>query len=63
MARLVVILTLALIIFGPQDLPRIARALWRAADELRRVSAELGDTLRNELEALEQEEAAHPPTT
>jgi len=62
MARLVVILVVALIIFGPQDLPRIARSLWRASDELRRVSAELSDALHRELEALEQEDATHPPT-
>ena len=62
MARLVVILVVALIIFGPQDLPRIVRSLSRASDELRRVSAELGDALHRDLEALEQEDARRPPT-
>jgi Sec-independent protein translocase protein TatA len=62
MARLVVILVVALIIFGPQDLPRIARSLWRALEELRRVSAELGDALHSDLETLEQEDVLHPPT-
>jgi Sec-independent protein translocase protein TatA len=52
----------ALIIFGPQDLPRIVRSLSRASDELRRVSAELGDALHRDLEALEQEDARRPPT-
>ncbi len=61
MARLVVILVLALMLFGPQDLPRIARTIWRTTDELRRASAGLSEALLNELEALEREDAAHPP--
>ncbi len=61
MARLVVILVLALIVLGPQDLPKVARTLWRAADEFRRTSANLSDALRAEVEAMEREEATHPP--
>ncbi len=61
MARLVAILILALIVLGPRDLPKIARLFWRVTDELRRTSADLGDALRAELEAVERDESTHPP--
>lgn len=61
MPELVLIFVIALIVFGPQELPRIARTLGRAMAELRRASDELTDTIRSEVEALEREEPAPPP--
>jgi Sec-independent protein translocase protein TatA len=61
MARLVVILGLALIIFGPRDLPRLALTLWRTLEDLRRALEEFADSFRRELELLEREEATQPP--
>jgi sec-independent protein translocase protein TatB len=58
MARLMVILAVALIILGPRDLPRLARTLGRAMQELRRASEDFATSIRAELEILEREEAS-----
>ncbi len=61
MPELFVIFVLALIVFGPKELPRIARTLGRAMAELRRASDALTRTIRTQVAALEQEEAVPPP--
>jgi Sec-independent protein translocase protein TatA len=61
MAKLVVVLALALIVFGPQDLPRLSLTLWRTVEDFRRTLEDFGKSLRRELEILEREEAAPPP--
>lgn len=61
MPELLLIFVIALIVFGPQELPRIARTLGRAMAELRRASDELTETIRSEMETLEREEQAPPP--
>ena len=61
MARLLLILALALIVFGPRDLPRLALTLLRSMEDLRRSAEEFTGSLRRELEILEQEDATHRP--
>jgi Sec-independent protein translocase protein TatA len=62
MAKLVVVLALALMVFGPRDLPRLALTLWRTVEDLRRALEEFSASFRRELETLEQEGATHPPS-
>jgi TatA/E family protein of Tat protein translocase len=61
MPELLVIFVLALLVFGPKELPRIARTLGRTMAELRRASDALTRTIRSEMEALEREEPIPPP--
>ncbi len=53
--ELLVILVVALLVLGPQSLPKIARTLGKAMGEFRRVSTEFQRTLNMEVE---QEEHA-----
>lgn len=46
MTELLVILVVALIVFGPTRLPELARSLGRAMGEFRRASSDLRQTLR-----------------
>jgi len=58
MTELLVILAVALIVFGPSRLPELARSLGRAMNEFRRASTDLRQTLR---EATEDPPATHTP--
>ncbi|MCU0669426.1 MAG: twin-arginine translocase TatA/TatE family subunit [Myxococcota bacterium] len=58
MTELLVILAVALIVFGPSRLPELARSLGRAMNEFRRASTDLRQTLR---EATEEPPATHAP--
>jgi sec-independent protein translocase protein TatA len=57
--ELVMILTVALIVLGPQRLPEVARMLGRAYAQLRRASEEFQNTIRQDLAALERQEDAN----
>jgi TatA/E family protein of Tat protein translocase len=59
MTELLVILVVALIVFGPSRLPDLARSLGRAMAEFRRASNDLRQTVR---EAVEEQPAAKPPS-
>jgi Tat protein translocase TatB subunit len=62
MPELMLIFVLALLVFGPKELPRIARTLGKAMAELRRASDELRDGIQREIELAEREETpASPP--
>ena len=68
MPELLIILTIALIIFGPRKLPELGRSLGRSLSEFRRASNELRNTLDEEirLEELKTEskpEPARPATS
>ena len=54
MPELLIILTLALIIFGPRKLPELGRSLGRSLGEFKRASNELRNTLDEEIR-LEEE--------
>jgi TatA/E family protein of Tat protein translocase len=58
MQEMLVILVIALLVFGPTKLPQLARSLGRAMAEFRRASSDLRHTL---LEATREESA--PPRT
>jgi TatA/E family protein of Tat protein translocase len=54
MPELLIILTLALIIFGPRKLPELGRSLGKSLGEFKRASNELRNTLDEEIR-LEEE--------
>lgn len=56
MPELVIILVIALIIFGPRKLPELGRSLGRSIGEFRRASNELKNTLEDEIRLEEQRE-------
>lgn len=58
MQEMLVILVIALLVFGPSKLPQLARSLGRAMAEFRRASTDLRQTL---LDA-SREEGAAPQT-
>jgi TatA/E family protein of Tat protein translocase len=53
-SELVIILVIALIIFGPRKLPELGRSLGRSIGEFRRASNELRSTLEEEIRVEEQ---------
>lgn len=55
--ELIIILTIALIIFGPRKLPELGRSLGRSLSEFKRASNELRATLDDEIRADEQRQA------
>lgn len=68
MPELIIILVLALIIFGPRKLPELGRSLGKSIGEFKRASNELRSTLEEEIRIEEQRErqsqaaAATPPS-
>lgn len=56
--EMLVILVVALIIFGPRKLPELGRSLGRSINEFKRASNELRNTLDDEIRA---EERRNPP--
>ena len=54
--EMVVILIVALLIFGPRRLPDLARSLGKGLSELRRTSTDLRRTLEREIHLEDQEE-------
>jgi sec-independent protein translocase protein TatA len=63
MPELLIILTIALIIFGPRKLPELGRSLGRSLSEFRRASNELRNTLDEEirLEEMKSDRKPEPP--
>ena len=56
MPELVIILVIALIIFGPRKLPELGRSLGKSLGEFKRASNELRNTLAEEVRVEEQRE-------
>ena len=54
MPELIIILVIALIIFGPRKLPELGRSLGKSIGEFRRASNELKSTLEEEIRIEEQ---------
>jgi sec-independent protein translocase protein TatA len=57
MPELIVIMVIALIIFGPRKLPELGRSLGRSLNEFKRASNELKHTLDEEIRIDEQRTA------
>jgi TatA/E family protein of Tat protein translocase len=58
MPELIIILTLALIIFGPRKLPELGRSLGKSLGEFKRASNELRNTLDEEIRIEEEQSSA-----
>src|SRR5262245_23134056 len=56
MPELIIILVIALIIFGPRKLPELGRSLGRSINEFKKASNELRSTLEEEIRIDEQRE-------
>ena len=56
MPELIIILVIALIIFGPRKLPELGRSLGKSIGEFRKASNELKSTLEEEIRVEEQKE-------
>ena len=61
MPELIIILVIALIIFGPRKLPELGKSLGKSINEFKRASADLQNTLEQEIKLEEQKTAAPPP--
>lgn len=63
--ELIIILTIALIVFGPRKLPELGRSLGRSLNEFKRASNELRHTLDEEIRVEEQKSAERqqPPAS
>ena len=61
MPELIVIFTIALLIFGPRKLPELGRSLGRSLSEFKKASNELRSTLEEEIRVEEQRDAAKAP--
>jgi TatA/E family protein of Tat protein translocase len=58
MPELIIILVIALIIFGPRKLPELGKSLGRSLNEFKKASTDLQNTLEQEIKIEEQREAA-----
>ena len=56
MPELIIILTIALIIFGPRKLPELGKSLGRSLNEFKKASTDLQNTLEQEIKLEEQKE-------
>jgi sec-independent protein translocase protein TatA len=63
MPELIIILVIALIIFGPRKLPELGKSLGKSINEFKRASADLQNTLEQEIKLEEQQKdrVATPP--
>ena len=62
MPELIIILVIALIIFGPRKLPELGKSLGRSLNEFKKASTDLQNTLEQEIKIEEQKEAAAKAT-
>jgi sec-independent protein translocase protein TatA len=62
MPELIIIMVIALIIFGPRKLPELGKSLGKSINEFKRASADLQNTLEQEIK-LEEQKAAAAPTS
>jgi TatA/E family protein of Tat protein translocase len=65
MPELIIIFVIALLVFGPKELPKIGKTIGKAMGEFRRASDELKDGIQREIDMAErgQSETSTPPET
>jgi sec-independent protein translocase protein TatA len=56
MPEMIIILVIALIVFGPRKLPELGRSLGRSINEFKKASNELRSTLEDEIRVEERKE-------
>jgi len=56
MPELIIILVIALIIFGPRKLPELGKSLGKSINEFKRASSDLQNTLEQEIRLEEQKD-------
>ena len=62
MPELLIIFVIALLVFGPKELPKIGRTIGKAMAEFRRASDELREGIQREIDLAEREgQPPHPP--
>ena len=61
MPELLLILVLALLLFGPKKLPEIGRQLGKGLGEFKRASNDLKRSIEDEIDKASKEEPAAPP--
>jgi TatA/E family protein of Tat protein translocase len=61
--ELIILLVVALIVFGPRKLPELGRSLGRSLSEFKRASNELRNTLDDEIRAEDQKAPPPPPAS
>lgn len=57
MPELIIILVIALIIFGPRKLPELGKSLGRSLSEFKKASTDLQNTLEQEIKIEEQKDS------
>ena len=63
MGELIVIFTIALLIFGPRKLPELGKSLGKSIAEFKKASNELRNTLEEEIRLEDQRESAKIPAS
>lgn len=63
MPELVIIFVIALLVFGPKELPKIGKTIGRAMGEFRRASDELKDGIQREIDMVEREQSEVSPSS
>jgi sec-independent protein translocase protein TatA len=61
MPELILILVIALIVFGPKKLPEIGRSLGKGLAEFKKASDDLKQSIQKEVEGLEQKAKLETP--
>ena len=58
--EILAVAVIALVVFGPQRLPEIARNIGKAINEMRRLTSEMSSELREGMTAIDADEAEPP---
>ena len=62
MPELIIIFVIALLVFGPKELPKIGKTIGKAMGEFRRASDELKEGIQREIDLAERETTEETPT-
>jgi TatA/E family protein of Tat protein translocase len=61
MPELIIIFVIALLVFGPKELPKIGKTIGKAMGEFRRASDELKEGIQREIDLAEREQTETTP--